>query len=264
MRSSLVTLLLVLAYLLPAQNLDIELYDVQVPDSADSNLELQIDARIINHGPSSWTINPNESLMQYALLDSVPDSLDYSALPIDQEDFHQGGAILLSPGDTLDYSYRLDVSGKGGGKGITVVIWPTRAASISDSYLPNGFYVATSRTPNAFNALNGLTNKGKGSNNGNGNGNGEKKDKNKRSAAQVPLQTYPNPASKSLTIVMPAANGILSLIDLQGRVVYTQKDIPSEQFSLPIAGLKLSPGLYLIRWQKGEMIETDKVWIISH
>lgn len=267
MRSSLVTLLLVLVYLLPAQNLDIELYDVQVPDSADSNLELQIDARIINHGPSSWTINPNESMMQYALLDSVPDSLDYSSLPIDAEDFNQGGAILLSPGDTLDYNYRLDVSGKGGGKGITVVIWPTRAASVLDSNLPNGFYVATSRTPNAFNALNGLSSKDK-SNNGNGNGNGKdsdlKKDKNKRSAAQVSLTIYPNPASKSLTIVMPLANGSLSLIDLQGRVVYTQEEIRSEEFNLPIASLKLSPGLYLVRWQKDEMIETDKVWIISH
>ncbi|MFK7925744.1 MAG: T9SS type A sorting domain-containing protein [Bacteroidia bacterium] len=264
MRSILVTLLLVLVHLLPAQNLDIELYDVQVPDSADSNLELQIDARIINHGPSSWTINPNESLMRYALLDSVPDSLDYSTLPIDQEDFNQGAPILLSPGDTLDYNYRLDVSGKGGGKGITVVIWPTRAASILDSYLPNGFYVATSQTPNAFYALNGLTHKGKSNNNGNENENGQKKDKNKRSAGEASLSIYPNPAIKSLTIVMPAANGALSIIDLQGRVVYVQTDIPYEQFSLPVASLKLSPGLYLIRWQKGEMIETDKVWIISH
>ncbi len=268
MRSYLVFCLLLIVYLLPAQNLDIEIYDVQVPDSADANLELQVDAKIINHGPSDWYINTNESIVRYSYLDSIPDSLDYNNLSVDEEDFNDGAPILLSPGDTLDYSSRLDLSGKGGGKGITVVIWPTRAASILDSNLPNGFFIATSRTPSAFNALNGLSNKGKGNNNGNGNGNNSKSDnkkidKNKRSAQQAPLTTYPNPASKILNIVMPAANGQLSLIDMQGRVVYSQSEVASEEFSIPIRSLKLSSGLYLICWQKGEMIETDKVWIIS-
>jgi len=263
MRSYLLFFFLLLSSFLSAQSIDIEIYDVQVPDSADANLELQVNAKIINNGPTNWAINNNESLVQYALLDSMPDSLDHSSLPIDAEDFNQGAPILLSPGDTLDYSYRLDVSGKGGGKGITVVIWPTRAASLLDSNLPNGFYVATSRTPNAFNATNGLSNKGKGNNNGNGNKESKKTDKNKRSAAQSPLQVYPNPASKSLYIVTPSANGQLSLLDVQGRVVYHQTGLNSEQFSLPLASLNLSTGLYLIRWQNGEMIETDKVWIIS-
>lgn len=264
MRSSLLIVCLFLAQFLNAQSIDIELFDVQVPDSADANLELQISAKIINHGPASWNINNNGSIMRYALLDSVPDSLDYSNLSYDQEDIHQGQPLMLSAGDTLDYTYRLDVSSKGGGgKGITVIIWPTRAASLQDNNLPNGFYIASSQTPNVYNAVKGLNQNGKG-NGPNANSTKIKVNKSKRLGKTKELSVYPNPTDKLCYIQLPEEGGVIDILDLQGKRVYHQEALFEERLVIPLKAYNLPTGLYLVRWQKDDRIETDKVWIISH
>ena len=62
------------------------------------------------------------------------------------------------------------------------------------------------------------------------------------------LVVFPNPASENLFVHLPDQfdSGILELVDLRGRVVYTTAIIQEQKFQIPLDQLPISKGMYFL------------------
>lgn len=77
------------------------------------------------------------------------------------------------------------------------------------------------------------------------------------------IDIYPNPASVEINIRNVTGNGVLKLYDATGRVVYTAKLVPNDQFQkvfLP----KLANGIYTFIVQNEICRYTGKINIIQN
>jgi hypothetical protein len=83
-------------------------------------------------------------------------------------------------------------------------------------------------------------------------------------ATQSPLgleeiKVFPNPATSSTAVHVPARAGkvSLALFDMRGRLVAMQEGVSGVAYPLDLAGL--APGIYALRVQAGAAVATQKL-----
>jgi hypothetical protein len=224
-----------------SQTYDIELLNVNIPNTVVTGQMVPVSGDIKNNGPDDYVADSGFIQMNVHA-SYLPVADPYSA---EQETSFKLMINRIDSDSTIPFTgeFLADVNNfQAGHSGITVIVWP-RLGRGTDTDDKNHYYVTTTvqtvdsnSTDSTVNTLNSI-------------------DPQALLASRV--RVYPNPARKNqrVSIELPESmEGSLSLVSLDGKVLGTWKVSPGQmRYSLSLAEVNATDGFYLIQFNGKKM-----------